>query len=120
MTKTMALIGMLLVVGGAPAVAEETASACGDPVGIAALYHEAVYAADRVDAEAKLVAALFPAVACLSREGYLEKPSGLPGRFRLVMEVLAAMRRQSLRISTVEDVQRQVRVGKAASERGER
>lgn len=112
MTKTMAFVGLLLVAGGTWARAEEKAPACGDPVKIAALYHEAVYASDRAGAEAKLVEALFPTVACLSREGYLAKPSGLPGRFRLVVEVLSVIRGQSIRVSTAEDVQRIIRNGK--------
>lgn len=117
MTKTMLLVAGLLLAGiSTPVLAEEQAGACGDPRRIAALYHEAVFSGDRAEAERRLVAALFPVISCLSRDGYLESPSGLPGRFRLVIEVLAAMRRESIHVSTPDDVQRQVRIWKIASQ----
>lgn len=115
MNKTMLISGLLLVVMSGSVRAEEKADACGDPRRIAALYHDAVYAGDRADAERKLVSALFPVVKCLAKDGLLETPSGLPGRFRLVIEVLAALRRETIFVSTPDSIHRQVEVWKVAA-----
>jgi|GEM_PF-3896788 len=109
MKKTLLLF---LAVGMIAPAAGMAGGACGDPVRVSALFHEAVYADDRDDAESRLITGIFPVVSCLSREGYLGTPSGIPGRFSMILEILGALHRQSVRMSTPADVDRQIRLWK--------
>ena len=111
MKKTLLMILLLMVSSLIPAVVK-AGDSCGDSARITSLFHEAIFATDRADAESRLVSAIFPVVSCLSREGYLATPSGIPGRFVMVVEVLSALNRQSVRMSTAEDVDRQIRLWK--------
>ncbi len=114
MNKSILIVVMSLGMA-APVFAAEAGSDCGDPHRVTELFMDAVYASDRADAEGKLIQGVYPVVSCLSREGYLTQPSELKGRFSLVLEVLAALRRQSLHVSTPEDIDRQVRLWKVHS-----
>lgn len=98
---TVALLGM-------PGLS--AAAGCGDDKRIAFLLREAYYSADRTAAESRLITGIMPVAACLAREGKLPNPAALPGRFGIAVYVWGRLRDQELRMSTPEDLDRQLRL----------
>ena len=102
------------------AAAAKAGVSCGDSRRVAFLLHEVFYADDRAVAESRLISGVFPIPACLSREGYQINTARMPGRLAIVLEILGALRGQSVRMSTPEDVDRKIRLWKVglAEKRG--
>jgi len=115
--KTILLVIYSLFFFAASAMA---GGSCGDSRRVAFLLHEVFYADDRPNAESRLISGVFPISACLSREGYQINTTRLPGRLGIVLEILGALRGQSVRMSTPEDVDRKIRLWKVglAEKRG--
>lgn len=88
------------------------AAGCGDPQRVAFLFHEAVYSQDRTGAESRLIGGILPVSACLSREGYKLAELTIPGRLGIILVIQGALRRQSVRMNTPEDVDRLLRFWK--------
>jgi len=108
--KNIRIAVALLLWWAAPALA---GSGCGDQRIMVSLYRNAVFAEDRVAAERQLIPAALIVAPCLTREGYKLADSLIPGRFGVVLAILAAMRRESAAMSTAADVDRKLRLWQA-------
>lgn len=107
--KVLILAGVVWL-GGLAACGATGVAECGSAPGIAALYYEVLYGADRQAANSELVQGLFPVVKCLGRIGYFAAPPVLKGRYARALETLAILKQQPLRLTSTEAIDAQARL----------
>mgnify|MGYP001561058858 CR=1 FL=1 len=106
-------LGCILALGVALAALPARAEpACAEAGRVSKLYREAVLGAESEGVQQALISEMVRLTRCLVRQGYLAEPQ-VPGRFGIVLEALAALRRKPLGLVRDAEIDKRVQLWQA-------